>query len=164
MSLLGAGTQAAECQSPAISEILTRLAKNETYLDPTLQSFQYFAPANWPQIIAGFKPITLQIRAAQVRILAGTDWSTYLQSRGAVPGWCLHDELAILVRVGFTNLEALQAATLNPAVFFRIDNKNGTVEAGKTADLILHRANPLADIRNTRSIAGILKRGRFVSR
>jgi imidazolonepropionase-like amidohydrolase len=163
VSLLGAVTQPAECQSPAIGGILTRLAKNGTYIDPTLQSFQYFAPANWSQIIAGFKPIAQQIRAAQSRILAGTDWGTYLQNRGAVPGWCLHDELAILVRVGFTNLEALQAATLNPAVYLRIDNKNGTVEAGKNADLILLRANPLADITNTQAIAGVLKSGRFIA-
>jgi imidazolonepropionase-like amidohydrolase len=162
--LLGAKNLPVECESQAIGSILRELAKNGTFLDLTLQSFQYWVPAQWLKTLEGTKRLVRQIRTAKVRILAGTDWSTYLESRGALPGWCLHDELEILVRAGFTPLEALQAATLNPAVFFGMETSEGTVEPGKAANLVLLRANPLMDIRNTRTIAAIFANGRSISR
>jgi imidazolonepropionase-like amidohydrolase len=44
------------------------------------------------------------------RFLAGCD--------GLVPGFCLHDELEWLTKAGFTPLQSLQTATINPARFF----------------------------------------------
>ena len=137
------------CDSAAIDSMLKIFARNGTYLDLTLQSFQYWVPAQWPTTFASTRGLVRQIRTAQVRILAGTDWGTYLESKGARPGWCLHDELDILVRAGFTPLEALQAATLNPAVFLGMKKELGTIEPGKIANLVLLRANPLANIKYT---------------
>jgi imidazolonepropionase-like amidohydrolase len=47
-------------------------------------------------------------------------------------------------------MEALQAATINPAKFFGKETELGTIEKGKLADLILLEADPLADISNTK--------------
>jgi imidazolonepropionase-like amidohydrolase len=152
------------CDRSAIDSMLKVFARNGTYLDLTLQSFQYWVPSQWPKTLAASRGLVEQIRTAQVRILAGTDWGTYLERRGARPGWCLHDELAILVRAGFTPLEALQAATLNPAQFFGMEAKLGTVEPGKTANLVMLRANPLVNINNTREITAIYVNGRPVRR
>ncbi len=64
---------------------------------------------------------------------------------------------------GFTPLQALQTATLNPAKFYNRLNDFGTVEKGKIADLVILTANPLEDIANTRSIAGVVADGRYFS-
>lgn len=86
--------------------------KIDTAITPEVR---YFAPTQWRAIFAGFKKISVQIRANKVPILAGTDWSSFLNEKGAQPGRCLHDELALLVEAGFTPTEVLRAATLNPA-------------------------------------------------
>jgi imidazolonepropionase-like amidohydrolase len=56
-------------------------------------------------------------------------------------------------------MEALQTATLNPAKFLGMEDRLGTVEKGKMADLVLLDANPLDDIHNTNAIAFVMKNG-----
>jgi imidazolonepropionase-like amidohydrolase len=60
-------------------------------------------------------------------------------------------------------LQALQTATLNPALFFHKRTDFGTVEPGRIADLVLLQANPLKDIANTRTIVGVVADGRYLS-
>ncbi|MFL6443010.1 MAG: amidohydrolase family protein [Candidatus Sulfotelmatobacter sp.] len=150
------------CDSESITVLLQQFAQNGTWLDPTIQSFRYFAPTQWRAIFAGFKKVSVQIRANKVPILVGTDWSSFLNEKGAQPGRCLHDELALLVDAGFTPAEVLRAATLNPAVFFGLSNSLGAVEVGKIADLVLLEADPNQDIHNTTRIAGVIQKGRLV--
>jgi imidazolonepropionase-like amidohydrolase len=90
------------------------------------------------------------------RFLAGCD--------GMVPGFCLHDELEWFTKAGFTPLQALQTATLNPARFLGREATQGTVTAGKRADLILLEANPLSDIRNVARIDQVVVRGKLVTK
>jgi len=61
-------------------------------------------------------------------------------------------------------MEALQAATRNPAVFLGELNSQGTIEKGKLANLVLLDSNPLLDIRNTATINAVVLSGRFFSR
>src|SRR6266576_3167227 len=79
------------------------------------------------------------------------------------PGLSLHEELQRFVAAGFTPLEALQTATLNPARFFGMETQLGTVEEGKLADLVVLSGNPLEDISNTQKIAGVFVNGRYFS-
>jgi len=69
--------------------------------------------------------------------------------------------LELLVRSGLTPLEALRAATYNPAEFLGALDSLGTVAQGKLADLLLLDANPLDDIRNTRRIDVVIANGRM---
>ena len=80
------------------------------------------------------------------------------------PGFSLHDELELLVKAGLTPIEALQAATINPAKSLGLLNSLGTVEKGKIADLVLLDANPLDDIRNTRRIHAVIINGRLLEK
>ena len=68
-----------------------------------------------------------------------------------------------LVRAGFTHLEALQTATINPATYLDRTRDLGTVEAGKIADLVVLARNPLVSIGNTRSVVAVVADGRFYS-
>ena len=98
---------------------------------------------------------------AGIPFLAGTDTppGVYI-----FPGFSLHEELQRFVAAGFTPVEALQTATINPAKFLGMEDKLGTIEQGKLADLVLLDANPLDDIRNTQKIAGVITNGRYLSR
>jgi len=95
-----------------------------------------------------------------VPFLAGTDTPPGVY---VFPGFSLHEELQRFVAAGLTPLEALQTATLNPAHFFGIEDRFGTVETGKIADLVLLKANPLEDIANTQKIAAVILNGRYFS-
>ena len=94
---------------------------------------------------------------AGVPFLAGTDTPNAF----LVPGFSLHDELALFVEAGFTPMEALQTATRNAAEYFGTLKSEGTIERGKTADLVVLDANPLTDIRNTQRISGVMLEGRY---
>jgi imidazolonepropionase-like amidohydrolase len=95
---------------------------------------------------------------AGVSILAGTDVS----NPWVYWGFSLHDELANLVESGFTPIEALQAATLEPARFLGATDSLGTLERGKVADMVLLDADPLADIHNTQRISAVVVRGQLI--
>jgi len=77
-------------------------------------------------------------------------------------GFSLHDELALFVQAGLTPMEALQAATRNPAIFLGESTSHGTIERGKIANLVLLEANPLANIRNTQRIEAVILNGRYL--
>ena len=102
-----------------------------------------------------------QLHRAGVPFLAGTDTPAGVY---IFPGFSLHEELARFVAAGFSPLEALQTATLNPARFLEREADLGSVEPGKRADLLLLAANPLADIANTQKIAGVIAAGRYLDR
>jgi imidazolonepropionase-like amidohydrolase len=101
------------------------------------------------------------LHKAGVPFLAGTDTppGVYI-----FPGFSLHEELQRFVTAGFTPVEALQTATLNPAIFFHMEDRLGTIEKGKLADLVILEANPLEDIRNTRKIGAVIVNGRYFSK
>ncbi len=97
---------------------------------------------------------------AGVKILAGTDSAGLY----VYPGFSLHDELVLLVKAGLTPMQALQAATIEPANYLGLSASLGTVEKGKIADMVLLEANPLQDISNTQKIAAVILRGRLISK
>ena len=151
--------------------------RNEVLSDPSIMRFvpaairrqwQAGASSGPGTVIASLMRPTAAARAHNVRllkeggvlILAGTD----LGNPMLVAGISLHQELALLAEAGLTPLEAIQAATLNPARFLHARDSLGTVEAGKIADLVLLEANPLENIRNTRRINAVVVNGRLLDR
>jgi len=88
-------------------------------------------------------------------ILAGTDTPNPF----VMPGYSLHQELELLVEAGLTNYEALQATTTNATKYLDVSDELGTVETGKTANLILLTKNPLKNIKNTTTIQTVILNG-----
>ena len=103
--------------------------------------------------------IVRRLHAAGIGFLAGTDTPAGVD---LIPGASLHLELQRFVAAGFTPLEALQTATLNPARFLNRTQDFGAVQAGRLADLVLLSANPLDDIANTQRIVGVLADGQYL--
>ncbi len=98
---------------------------------------------------------------AGVPFLAGTDTAAGIY---ILPGFSLHDELANFVESGFTPMQALQTAISNPAKFFGTESTSGEIAKGKTADLVLLDADPLADIHNTKKISAVVANGHLYNR
>ena len=96
-----------------------------------------------------------RVHRAGGRIVAGTDTGVLR----LVPGFALHRELAFLSGAGLTNMEVLRAATDRAAEALRRDDI-GTIEAGKHADLLLLRRNPLDDLSALRDIHRVIHDGR----
>ena len=83
-------------------------------------------------------------------------------SDGGVPGLSLHRELAELSRSGLPPADCLRAATLNAAKSLRRESELGTIEAGKLADVILIRRNPLEDPGALMDVLLTIQEGRVV--
>jgi imidazolonepropionase-like amidohydrolase len=77
-------------------------------------------------------------------------------------GPAAHRELELLVKAGIPPLQVIKIATHNGAVFLGKADDMGSVEEGKLADLVLLKADPLADIDNTKAIALVMKNGKII--
>ena len=92
-----------------------------------------------------------------VPILVGTDcYDTHV-----FPGFSYHDELQYLSEAGLPPLDILKAATIRAAEFLKIDDESGSIDAGKLADMVLLKADPLSDIRNTTRIHAVIFDGKL---
>lgn len=163
--------------------VIKRIEEQARSIDiiPKLEGFQYIHPLmqnKWmtsnqyhekssPEFIAyldkmiGFNNrLVKAFKEAGIPLLAGTDSGC----SGVVWGYSLHDEIELLVKAGLTPEEALSSSTRLSAKWLGIDDKIGTVEVGKFADLVLLDANPLDNIQNTRKISDVFLNGQWVSR
>jgi hypothetical protein len=95
------------------------------------------------------------------RFVAGTDTGGYAFQ---VPGYALQEEIRIFESLGMTPQEALRTATLNAARAMGREQEMGAVHAGKRADFVLLRANPLASTANLAEIEAVGVRGIWLSR
>ncbi len=117
------------------------------------------SPMDWQGLMERGTADLRLMRECGVGLMAGSDLSLPLLE----PGRSLHEELALMVEEGgLSPLEAIECATLAPAIFFGLSDSLGTVEEGKVADLVLLDADPLRDISNTRAIAAVISGGRVV--
>ncbi len=107
-----------------------------------------------------FLNIVGKMHRADIPIMAGTDAPIFFLT----PGRSLHQELALLVEVGLTPLEAIKTATLNPAKYFEMENELGRIQENMWADMVILDANPLENIDNTRKITAVIKQGKYLDR
>ncbi len=105
------------------------------------------------------KTLLIELHRAGAGLLLGSDAPQIMN----VPGFSLHQELALMVEAGLTPYEALAMGTRNPAQFFDAPER-GTIATGQIADLVLLAADPIADIANSRKILGVYHQGRWLDR
>lgn len=147
--------------APALTALLETMRARGTLLEPTLLIIAQLGttrPAETPSARLDTLPawavgVTRRAHALGVPLVAGTD------AMGRQTPW-IHAELQFLVnRAGLSPLEAIQAATEHGAMALGLADSTGTVAVGKWADLLVLRADPAADIRNTQTIRYVIRRG-----
>jgi imidazolonepropionase-like amidohydrolase len=89
-------------------------------------------------------------------LVVGTDEPVYTN---LLPGFAYHRELLAMTYAGIPPADVLKAATLNGARALGVDDRLGSIEAGKLADLYVARGNPLDDIKAARDIRVVVKDG-----
>lgn len=81
-----------------------------------------------------------------------------------IPGFSIHEELALYVQAGLSPYRALRAATVAAAEYLGATDEFGLVREGLRADLVLLRRNPLRKIGNASRIEGVMLRGEWLTR
>jgi imidazolonepropionase-like amidohydrolase len=74
----------------------------------------------------------------------------------------LSEEIRYLVEMGASNIDALQAATINGAKVAGIEKQTGSLEAGKKADIIAISGNPLKNIKALKKVKAVMQEGEWI--
>jgi len=159
----------------AITEQNSRLGTPEQEAMPLLSEIPDGRRMYWRRIAAApppgriataarrlgcIKSFVARLQRAGGHVVAGSDTSNPY----VIPGASLHRELELLVEAGLSPREALAAATRTAAAFLGQAQMLGTLEVGKTADLVVLGANPVASIDAIRRIEFVVRDGRVVWR
>lgn len=140
------------------------IARRGTFISATLAVFERRAgDANTTEVhVRAFQKMLAFVgraRRAGANIVVGS----HAMVPHAETGWAYQREMELLVESGLTSMETLVAATLNNARFLRVDDRLGSVEAGKQADLLLVEGDPLSNIRAMRRVKRVMLNGAWVA-
>ena len=91
-------------------------------------------------------------------IVVGTDEPVYTNM---LPGFAYHRELLAMTYAGLPPIDVLKAATINGAMALGVADGLGSLESGKSADLLVVKGNPLDDIKAARNIRFVMKAGQI---
>lgn len=145
-----------------VDSLVQFLLDKKTFVSPTLAIFERQYDTGDSIEVNGFRNMIKfvgQISKAGVRIVVGSHtWVPY-----AASGFAYCREMELLHDAGLTNMEIIQAATIENARFLRIDERLGSIEEGKIADIVLITGDPLEDIRAMRQVKRVMLNGGWVS-
>lgn len=114
------------------------------------------APSPWAAALRKEMQFELAFARAGGLLMAGTDPTG---NGGALAGYGSQREVELLVEAGFTPLEAIRIATLNAAEYLGESDRIGTIAAGKTADLLVIKGDPSANIADIEKVELVFKDG-----
>jgi imidazolonepropionase-like amidohydrolase len=146
---------------------IAEMKKNGTYLVPTLYLGDWFLENSEKNRVPDFllfkaKAVVPAARknvahafASGVKVAFGTDAAVYPHGLNA-------HEFAVMVKLGLTPLQSIQAATINAADLLGWSDKIGTVEPGRWADIIAVDGDPLQDVTTLERVEFVMKGGEVV--
>src|SRR5437868_7813087 len=162
-----AGVDSIEHGSYIDEAAIAAMKKNGTYLVPTLYLGDWFlenaeslhVPA---ELIAKGRDVMSAARtnvahgfASGVKVAFGTDAAAYPHGLNA-------HEFAVMVKLGLTPLESIQAATINTADLLGWSAKIGALEPGTWADIVAVDGDPLQDVTTLERVKFVMKGGEVV--
>ncbi|WMS86897.1 metal-dependent hydrolase family protein [Pleionea litopenaei] len=157
-----AGVHSVEHGTYMDAEAMRMMRKQGTYYVPTITAGKWVAEKadTYPKIVQPkAKAVGPQIQTtfgkaykAGVKIAFGTD-------AGVFPHGLNGREFQYMVEAGMPAIETIQAATINAAKLLRVDHELGSISAGKIADIVAVKGEPLKDMRLMQSVHFVMKDG-----
>ena len=148
-------------RNDSVDPLIELLLNQKTFVSPTLAVFEKQPDIGDSVEVNGFANMVKFVGMAHkkgVRMVVGSHtWVPYAETGNAY-----YREMELLKEAGLSHMEIITAATMENARFFRIDERIGSIEKGKIADLILLSQNPLEDIKSFRSIEKVMLNGVFI--
>jgi ABC-type multidrug transport system permease subunit len=161
LSLLQAASDRATAKFDLLKGSLAEQVTPRELLNRIEQAYSQPQPRdpNMPSLETGMQAV-FAAHSSGKRIAAGTLSGTTLLVHGPM----LHHELQLLVKAGFTPVDALRAATSDAADCLGAADQAGRIRTGGDASLVLVEGNPLEDISDTERIVNIFFHGEQVDR
>jgi imidazolonepropionase-like amidohydrolase len=132
------------------SRLIEAIAARGIFVSPTVGTL-----GTGGALIESFLPILAEMHAAGVRLVASTDAGiSPLKPHDVLP-----HGIVFLTRAGLSNAEALTAATSVAAEACGVADRVGTIDIGKTADLLAVQGDPLRDISAIHNVRAVFRRG-----
>ena len=135
---------------------LALMVEKGVYYCPTLTAYrtsydEHPTPA-WKRVADGHRDTFRRAMRLKVKIAAGSD-------AGDFPHRDATRELLLMAEYGMAPLKVLQAATLTNAELLGWQDRIGTIDPGKFADLIAVEGNPVEEIAAVRRVRFVMKGG-----
>jgi imidazolonepropionase-like amidohydrolase len=149
--------------SEASRQLAQFLSRSRTYICPTLGAFEYQWDPEKPDSVKleGFRQMMAYTRLLYdhgARLVLGShSWTPYEPL-----GQAYHHEMELWAATGIPAGDIIHAATLRNARFFGMEDRLGSIEVGKVADLVLVEGNPLEDISRMRQVKGVILNGAWL--
>jgi imidazolonepropionase-like amidohydrolase len=152
-----------DLNSKRVQTLLDLMKQKNTTLSPTLAVFERRSGdrGTTEMHVRGFLQMMNFVGVAcraGVRMVVGSHSSVPHAERG----WAYQREMELLVESGLTPMQAIQSATIENARFFRVEDRLGSIEVGKQADLLLVEGDPSQDISSTRRVKRVMIEGAWV--
>ena len=160
-----AGVDSIEHGTFMTDEVMELMKQRGTYLVPTISAGVWVAEKAeeddyFPEIVrpkaASIGPVArrtfARAYASGVKIAFGTDSGVSKHGENA-------REFELMVAGGMPPMKAIQAATLEAARLLKVEDRLGTLEEKKIADVVAVEGNPLEDIKVTRDVVFVMKQG-----
>jgi imidazolonepropionase-like amidohydrolase len=146
----------------AVKPLIQLLKEQNTFVCPTLAVFEKQYDQGDSVEVNGFDNMVKFVGLAKkggAKIVVGSHtWVPY-----AKLGFAYFREMELLKEAGLSNMEIIVSATMENARFFRVDQRLGSIEKGKLADLLLLSENPLENIVAMRSVKKVMLNGKFLN-
>jgi imidazolonepropionase-like amidohydrolase len=146
---------------------IAAMKEHGTYLVPTLYlgdwMFEHVEETHMPppllakahDVIPAARKNIAHAFSSGVKVAFGTDAAVYPHGLNA-------HEFAVMVRLGLTPLQAIQAATINAADLLGWAGKVGTIEPGAWADIVAVDGDPIKDVTTLERVKFVMKSGEVV--
>jgi len=163
-----AGVDSVEHGTFMTEEIMDLMISKGTYYVPTISAGEFVAAKSK---IDNYFPEIVRPKAASVGPQIGATFNkaykrgvkiAFGTDAGVQPHGTNSDEFVYMVQYGMSPMKAIKSATINTAMLLGINDDLGSIDIGKTADIIAVKGNPILDIENIKNIRFVMKEGKKV--
>ena len=164
-----AGVDSVEHGTFMTDEVMDLMIERGTYYVPTISAGEFVAEKSK---IDNYFPEIVRPKAASVGPQIGATFGkaynkgvklAFGTDAGVQPHGTNWMEFVFMVQYGMPNIEAIQSSTIETARFLHIDDKLGSIEVGKIADLVAVNGNPIMDIKVMEFVEFVMKDGEVIS-